>query len=113
REALRGRGLSDEEIDRRQYRSLPLQGRARLARELRDRFGDAPLTVPGFGTRPGDDGKPYLTLFGAAGLLVPVRVGAGRIVALLVRRDEPKGESGKYTYVSSARHGGPGPGAPV
>jgi hypothetical protein len=113
REALHVRGLGDEEIDRLHYRSLPVQGRARLARELRDRFADLLLSVPGFGTKPGNDGKTYVTVFGAAGLLVPVRDAAARIVALLVRRDELNGEGAKYTYVSSARHGGPGPGAPV
>jgi hypothetical protein len=34
REALQGRGLSDAEIDPRGYRSLPVRGRASLARDL-------------------------------------------------------------------------------
>jgi hypothetical protein len=85
REALQRRGLSDTAIDQRDYRSLPIQGRARLARELHDLHGDALLTVPGFILKPGDDGRPYLTLAGAPGLLIPVRDAAGRIVALLVR----------------------------
>ena len=81
--ALRGRGLSDEEIDRRGYRTLPVHGRARLARDLRERLGDKLLTVPGFVAQAGrEDGKPYLTIAGAAGLLVPVRDQAGRIVAI-------------------------------
>jgi hypothetical protein len=119
REALRGRGLSDAEIDRREYRSLPVQGRARLAGELRELHGDALLTVPGFILKPGEGGKPYLTIAGAKGLLVPVRDPAGRVVALLVRRDgkkdEPKGKDDgpRYSYLSSARHGGPGPGTPA
>jgi hypothetical protein len=113
REALRARGLSDEAIGRRQYRSLPVQGRARLARELGGRFAGALPAVPGFVTKPGNDGKPYRTIAGAAGLVIPVRDAAGRIVALLVRRDDPTGGSGKYCYLSSARYGGPGPGMPV
>jgi hypothetical protein len=112
REALRGRGLSDAEIDRRGYRTLPVRGRARLAAELRDQMGDALLTVPGFILKPGEGGRPYVTTAGAAGLLVPVRDVAGLVVALLVRRDEEKDGGGKYVYVSSAKHGGPGPGAP-
>ncbi|HKI33594.1 MAG TPA: DUF3854 domain-containing protein [Gemmataceae bacterium] len=112
REAFRGRGLNDEEIDRRGYRTLPIRGRARLARDLRELQGDALLSVPGFILKPGDDAKPYLTIAGAAGLLVPVRDLAGRVVALLVRRDDAKDGGGKYSYLSSAKHGGPGPGAP-
>jgi hypothetical protein len=112
RDTLRQRGLSEEEIGRRGYRSLPVQGRARLARELRDRLGDALLTVPGFMTKPGEGGQPYVTVAGAAGLLIPVRDPAGRIVALLVRRDDAGDGGGKYSYLSSIKHGGPGPGAP-
>ena len=67
REALRSRGLSDEEIERRGYRTLPIRGRARLARELRELQGDALLSVPGFILKPGEDGKPYLTIAGCRG----------------------------------------------
>ena len=42
---------------------------------------------------------------------MPVRDPAGRIVAILSRRDSDTG-GGKYSYLSSAKHGGPGPGAP-
>ena len=61
------------------------------------------------------DGKsgPYLTLRGPAGLIVPCRDRAGRIVALKVRHDDAGEGRSRYYYVSSAGHGGPGPGAPV
>jgi hypothetical protein len=111
REALRGRGLSDAEIDCRGYRTLTIRGRARLAGELREQLGDALLSVPGFHVKPGEGGRPYVTVAGAAGLLLPVRDAGGRVVALLVRRDDAK-DGGKYSYLSSAKHGGPGPGAP-
>jgi hypothetical protein len=110
RAALRGRGLSDEQIDRRQYRTLPVQGRARLARDLREQLGDALLSVPGFVVKQGERG-PYVTIAGAAGMLVPVRDPAGLVVALLSRRDDA-GNGPRYSYLSSAKHGGPGPGAP-
>jgi hypothetical protein len=108
---LRRRGLADVEIDRRGYSTLPKQGRAPLARVLRERFGNSVLLrVPGFITRERDGGR-YLTLAGAVGLLIPVRDVAGRIVALKIRRDESDG--GRYSFYSSATHGGPGSGAPV
>lgn len=113
REALRNRGLDDAEIDRRGYRSLRVQGRARRAGNLQAQFGNALLSVPGFVVKQGRGDQPYLTIAGAAGLLVPIRDPGGRIVALLVRRDDATDGRGKYSYLSSTRHGGPGPGSPV
>ncbi len=117
RAALRQRGLIDAEIDLRGYRTMPLQGRAQLACRLVERFGEATRrTVPGLYVRPGDDGRSWWTLAGAAGILIPVRDLEKRVVALKVRRDDDGGAHGdvpRYTYVSSATYGGPGPGAPV
>jgi hypothetical protein len=112
REALRQRGLSDAEFDCRGYGSLPVQGRARVAREPYERWGGAVLRVPGIITCE-RDGRRYLSLAGAAGLLVPVRDPVGRVVALLVRRDGDDCTGPRYCYLSSTRHGGSGPGAPA
>lgn len=66
--------------------------------------------MPGFVVKEGRSGR-YLALRGSAGLIIPCRDRAGRIVALKVRRDEV-GEGGpRYCYISSAGHGGPGSGA--
>jgi hypothetical protein len=111
REALRNRGLPDEEIDRGGYRTLPVQGRARLANELRQRFGDTLLRVPGFAVKASRAGSRYVTIRGAAGLLVPIRDAAQGIIGLIVRRDADG--PGKYVWISSTKDGGPGPGAPV
>jgi hypothetical protein len=111
REALRRRGLADDAIDRAGYRTLPVPGRARIARDLRERFGDAVLRVPGVAVRE-QDGRRFLSLGGSAGLLIPARAAGGRIAALLVRRDGG-GDWPRYSYLSSAKYGGPGPGAPV
>jgi hypothetical protein len=113
REALVRRGLTDAEIDRREYRTLMVRGRARLARELRELHGDPLLTVPGFIIKRGDGDRPYLSIAGAAGLIVPVRPPDGRVAALLVRRDDAGDGRGRYSYLSSARAGGPGPGTPA
>ena len=112
RGALRQRGLSDAVIDRNQYRSLPGPGRSRIAMQLRERFGDDVLTVPGFFVKSNSRGD-YLTLAGPVGLVVPVRDSEKRVVALKVRRENAKADEGKYVYVSSSNHGGPGSGAPV
>jgi uncharacterized protein DUF3854 len=109
---LRRRGLADQDIVLRQYRSLPGLGRAALARRLVERFGPAVCgRIPGL-TLHARDGRTWWSLAGAAGLLVPMRDRAGRIVALLVRRDDPDAHP-RYVFVSSRSYGGPGCGAPT
>jgi hypothetical protein len=83
-----------------------------LARQLQERFGHDVLSVPAFVIRE-RDGRRYITLAGAPGLLIPVRDLAGRIVALKIRHDDGTERSSRYSSMSSVRDGGPGPGAPV
>jgi hypothetical protein len=110
RQALRQRGLADAEMLRRQYRTFPLAGRAALAKHLVEQLGvDLCAQVPGFYLAE-RDGRRWWSLAGAAGLLLPVRNLDGHIVALKVRADVP-GDGPKYSTVSSAKHGGPRPGA--
>jgi hypothetical protein len=112
RQALRQRGLADAEMLRRRYRTFPLQGRTALAQRLVQHLGaDLCARVPGFYVAE-QDGRRWWSLAGAAGLLIPVRNLDGHIVALKVRADVP-GDGPKYTTVSSTKHGGPSPGAPV
>jgi hypothetical protein len=111
-QALQQRGLVDSEIRRRQYGTLPLQGRAALAKRMVDWGGaNACAQVPGFYVAE-RNGRRWWSLAGAAGLLIPVRDRDGHIVALKVRADDP-GDGPKYTTISSTKHGGPSPGAPV
>ena len=112
RQALRQRGLADVEIHRRRYRTLPIAGRAALANRLVAHIGaDLCAQVPGF-YRAKRNGQCWWSLAGAAGLVIPVRDLDGHIVALKVRADN-LGEGPKYTTISSAKHDGPSPGAPV
>jgi hypothetical protein len=112
REALHGRGMADDTIERGSYRTLPGQGRPRIVLDLQKRFGDKLLRAPGFVFKEGRSGR-YLTLRGPAGLIIPCRDRGGRIVALKVRRDDVGEDSPRYCYISSAGHGGPGSGAPI
>jgi hypothetical protein len=109
RSNLQNRGLNDSEIDHRGYRTLPKEGRSRLARELHERFGNEIMRVPGFCRREGDRGR-YLSIAGSIGLLIPVRDVIGRIVAIKIRKDE--GEP-RYSAMSSVKYAGAGPGAPA
>jgi P4 family phage/plasmid primase-like protien len=108
---LRSRGLSDEEIMRRGYRSLGT-GRAKATYEL-VKFGlEKHLPqVPGFFVQTREDGGKYWTVGGKGGILIPVNNREGKITALMVRGDG--GKAGKYHYLSSKKRGGPGPGIPV
>lgn len=109
-QALYHRGLQGGEMLRRGYRTLPLTGRASLAKRLVERFGvDVCAQIPGLYLAE-QDGRCWWSLAGAAGLLIPVRDFEGRIITLKVRADE-SGEGPKYSTVSSTRYGGPGPGA--
>jgi hypothetical protein len=113
RQQLRDRGLHDDAIRRAAYRTLPAECRAGIVRRLRDHVPDELLlAVPGIIRREPKHGSAYLTLAGRAGLLVPIRSGAGHTVALAVRPDNPA-DGGKYRWLSSAWHGGPSPGARV
>lgn len=119
RAELRRRGMPDVEIDRRGYRSLPPEGppwtREDLARHLADiHMVETLLGVPGIVRRTSKTtNKTRLTIAGPAGLVIPVRDLAARVIALLVRPDVPPSPSVKYLWLSSGRDGGPGPGAPA
>lgn len=62
--------------------------------------------IPGF--YRGEDGGRWQLAWCCDGILIPCRDIEGRIVALKVRMPD-----GRKFYLSSAKHGGPGPGAPV
>lgn len=107
REGLARRGLSPEDIARGGYRSLAVEGRARLARAVVDAVGEElARRVPGIVRREGDRGA-WLSFAGSPGVLVPCRDMGGRIAALKVRRrdDDPR-EGARYLYVTSAKAGG-------
>jgi putative DNA primase/helicase len=98
---LRRRGLTDEQIDRAGYRTLPLQGRAELLRRLGEDFSaDLLLRTPGIWL----DGQ-VLKLAGSPGLLIPVRNRGENVWGIAIRPDDP-GEGRKYVWLSSGHKGG-------
>ena len=116
RENLNKRGLNDEQIKLRGYKSL-FKNRSQIAKAIVDRFGpDLSAKIPGLFMKQGRKGD-YWTVSGPNGIVIPVRDSRYRIVALKMRLDEPVGGN-KYLYVTSherngATWNGPGPGAPV
>ncbi|MBM4069184.1 MAG: DUF3854 domain-containing protein [Planctomycetes bacterium] len=95
RQNLRDRGLSDEQIDLRGYRSLSYFSVRQGLGALREQFGQALLQVPGFVHK---DGK-ICAVEMPAGILIPIRDMQERIIALQVRCDENRG-GGKYRWFS-------------
>jgi len=101
KEELRRRGLNDNEIIRREYRTLTGSGRSKLAKYLVEKFGpNTCKKVPGLFIKQGGR-SPYWTLAGAPGIVIPLRDLEGRIVALKVRADKP-GNGPKYSYITSS-----------
>jgi hypothetical protein len=70
RQALLARGFTDRQIDKRRYRTLA-GGRAGLCRAIHEGEFELLRGVPGFYQKQGDDGRPYWSIAGAGGLLIP------------------------------------------
>lgn len=117
RAQLRARGLSDGGIVRNGYRSLPpWADRPTIVLRLEDLLkGHKPLSrIPGFAV--GAASQAW-TLYGAPGLLIPIRTPAGQVRGLQVRPDgEQARRAGKYHWISTPdspeHHGGASSGAP-
>ncbi len=114
---LQDRGLTMEEIIKREYRTLPREGRAAIMRQMQKAFDpETLLSVPGFSINE-KNGQRWLSFRGLPGILVPVRNKADLIVAFKIRLDEP-GDGPKYIWWTSrhenkhGRQAGPSPGNP-
>src|SRR5262249_53996253 len=116
RKALESRGFNPDLAVELGYRSLG-SDRIDVVRHL---IGDGLekhfSSVPGFTQQVGRSGKPYWSLAGWGGLLIPVRDHQHRVVALRIRLDPGRDniDSGKYRMLSSkkSKPPGPGPGTP-
>lgn len=108
RAKLRARGFSDEIIDRNGYRTLPLEGRKRVATRVVDHLGEQiARAVPGIFVRE-KNGNTWWSFAGAVGMIIPLRDLDGRIFALKTRTDDPNAKD-KYLYITSNRREYRGP----
>jgi hypothetical protein len=96
---LLARGYSAEEIEARGYRSLPPDGRWKIASQCHNGNWSVLSGVPGFFVATNHDGEPFWTIAGAPGLLIPCRDPDGHIRAYRIRPDSQDG--GKYRWLSS------------
>jgi hypothetical protein len=95
-DALKGRGLSADEITRRGYRTADGDRLRKVIDQLLGQYGrDRLLTVPGFLDRGG-----RVVFSSANGLLIPARRPGGAIAGIKVRHDDGRGSS-KYSWASS------------
>ena len=109
---LRGRRLSHKKIKHLlSCGSMPPPAkRPKIAQKVMERCGldlEDILQVPGFFINK----RGHLSFKGAEGIMLPTRDVNGMIQAIQVR--SMKGAQGKYLWMSSAREGGPGSGAPA
>ncbi len=96
RENLLERGLSEEQIQRNEYRSMPKTpaDRRLLAHLLSQR--NELLGIPGFYTK-----DELWTLAGPSGFLIPVRDKIGMIQGMKIRLDDESKPNRKYRWLSS------------
>jgi hypothetical protein len=96
RDNLNKRGLNDEQIDRRGYRSLTFFKFRQSVSSLREQFGEALSNVPGFKTKTEED-VTAVTM--PNGIIIPARDVEGRIIALLIRANNDN-QASKYLWFS-------------
>ena len=97
RDNLRGRGLTDAEIDRLEYRTTPLVGFHGLAKALVDEGYDL-FGVPGF--YRDEDGRWTMAIY-LRGIMIPCRDRLGRIQSIHIRLDKKMKRGGKFLTFSS------------
>ena len=97
RDNLRGRGLTDAEIDRLEYRTTPLVGFHGLAKALVDEGYDL-FGVPSF--YRDEDGRWTMAIY-LRGIMIPCRDWLGRIQSIHIRLDKKMKRGGKFLTFSS------------
>jgi len=101
REALATRGLSDIEIENRQYWSLTTSPTMLLMKEFGEDRVEIAKHVPG--VMPGGS----LTIAASNCLMIPVRNADGEVIGIQYRPDNRKPDSPKYLWLSSKDRGSP------
>jgi len=106
REALVARGLTEAHVRENGYRTLRIQGRARLALAIINAIGeDAARGVPGVFWKS-DGNRGWWSLAGSEGVVIPVRDLEARIVGLKIRRRDPIEKGARYLWLTSSNHEG-------
>jgi hypothetical protein len=101
--ALLQRGYTPEEIQQRGYRTLPLAGRWKIAKQCHNGTPNDLVGVPGFFVATNNAGTDsYWSLAGLPGLLIPCLAPNGEIRAFRIRPDDRGRDGGKYRWLSSA-----------
>lgn len=107
RENLLRRGLPEDEIKTRLYKSVPGRERTSLVSDLEAKYGQIIYTTPGFHKKQGKNGRLFRSCAGKSGFYIPICDPKGLITGLLIRLDKPEGKN-KYIHFTSRHHGGPG-----
>jgi hypothetical protein len=105
RKDLHRRGLSDERIAERGYRSVPGMETSWAAIQRLLDLGHRLDGIPGFYLAQGRR-RNYWTYLRPTGYFIPVHDAQGRIQAMQIRRDDASDGGGKYFMFSSGSRGG-------
>lgn len=104
RDDLLRRGLSERDIKKNGYKSVPKNKPWNICRKLLEKGHDL-SGIPGFYKASGPHGGRYWTFDRQPGYFIPVLDGKGRIQALQRRMDDPS-RGGKYKLFSGHMHKG-------
>jgi len=102
------RGLTDEEIERMGYFTIPSRTSRYFKyflKELEEAFetdGSILEGVPGFYKKKGDTSKRAYTFLSKKGIGIPVRDVEGKIVGIQIRKDVAKKGESRYIWMSSS-----------
>lgn len=100
------RGVDEGFIQAKGFKTLPLDGRYQLSKEIRSALGDDALVgIPGFRQAEGKHGF-YWTLGGRPGLLIPILDVERRVIGCQIRVDDPPEGVKKYQTLSSGAQPG-------
>lgn len=110
RDMLKGRGLTDSEIEQIQFRSTPMFGRTQLVKKLLGQ-GLQLDRVPGFfktgamqvDAKTGEAAPEWSVYCPDSGYFIPIRDMYGNIVSMQVRLNKPTTAKDKYRFFSSYR----------
>jgi hypothetical protein len=107
------RKLSEDQITRHGYKTLPEKGRHEIAKHLVNMFSmETMATIPGFMLANHGSGH-YPTLAGNSGLLIPIRDTKSQLIGFQIRIDNPEDPKDRYRWFSSSdRLNGTGSGTP-
>lgn len=116
RNYLHSRGISDEEIEKYKYFSMPTRRAMRKLMKKLELFGDIEDILPGVPGFYYNKEKNFFTLYPVKGIGIPIRDDEGKILAIQIRKDKVEEGGQRYSWWSTGFASdslGASPGSPL